>query len=299
MRRPVALLLVVAALAFVPGLAGSQGGFAGSVGDVAVTVRAYAPLAPAEAIVYGPGQSGEVVVFLATTSNGTHRAEIAFSSDPAVVRYESATATADAFNATEPPAGRYVHAAFAIADDAEPGPFRFLAAVTVYVQNATAAPEDANATNASTGGAEWTLQGERTFEVAGRVPTPAPGPSGLPVSPLVAAVAIGILVLGGGAVLLRRRRPRVKPRSRALREVAAETAAPEAQAKVAVEEAARVKDREHSILEAKRADILRSIELSRGRLSRGEITEHVFNQIEARKRQALEAVDAEIRQKGG
>lgn len=144
----------------------------------------------------------------------------------------------------------------------------------------------------------------------------APGPvlpdPGTPWA-LILLVAGAVLLVGGAgyAVAQRRRRPKVAPRSRALQQIEAERrlerlderaednpeAAAEAQAireELRTQEAARQKSRELMILEAKREDALKSMDLLRKRRETGQLTELQFTKMMEKKQQQYEGIEREI-----
>ncbi|HLE96732.1 MAG TPA: hypothetical protein VI997_05110 [Candidatus Thermoplasmatota archaeon] len=141
-----------------------------------------------------------------------------------------------------------------------------------------------------------------TFLVVAPAPPPAPG---VPVW----VWAIGtVVVLGAGAAVLRFRKRQVKvaPRSRTLQELEVETKAEKARPKDAAtiaaeyeavqkKEAERLATREASILDAKRADIRKSIDLARQRHERGELSAFQFQKLKENKEKQL----AELERQGG
>lgn len=168
----------------------------------------------------------------------------------------------------------------------------FLLDVSVYRR----ADDAANASDANASGTgAWEPQvGSARFAVPFAL---APPPSAFPLARAVVAVGVVGLLAAGATLWARSRRPRMVARSRALREETARTE--EAQGALVEDERRRQEERGRSIVDAKRADIERSIEHARGRLVRGEITQHMFDQIVARKREALRALDAEGGRAGG
>ncbi|HVL86671.1 MAG TPA: hypothetical protein VM681_01490 [Candidatus Thermoplasmatota archaeon] len=127
-------------------------------------------------------------------------------------------------------------------------------------------------------------------------PPPRPNPlvEFYEANPLRAWLLVGLAAVGGGYVAWKRRRPRIKPRSRALRaEQAQRGAAPPAEA---VEETAA--EKESRILRAKRADVERSIENARLRMERGEITSFQFENLKQSKEANLAELDRKMRELG-
>lgn len=140
-------------------------------------------------------------------------------------------------------------------------------------------------------------------------PTLGRGPNWLFQAPLL------LLSVGGlGYLAYQSRRPKLQPRSQALRaemarksrrrddepgagEAAAATEAEVAQQRQEVQEAAW--DKKRKILDAKRDDILKSIRIAEERHQRGEITEHVLNGIRERKERQLEQVQKELEELQG
>lgn len=135
----------------------------------------------------------------------------------------------------------------------------------------------------------------------------APQPPGL--LPTWAWFVIGAAVLAAGGFAVqraRKRQVRVAPRSRTLQELQvedkAEKVSPKRQAEVEAarqevetREAERLAVRENSILDAKRNDILRSIELMKQRHERGELTAFQYQKLKEKK----EAQLAELERGGG
>jgi hypothetical protein len=152
-----------------------------------------------------------------------------------------------------------------------------------------------------------TLLGEGTLDLpfvvqrAVILPGPRGGINWVAQAPVLLATAGGL-----GYMVARQRRPRIQPRSQALRELGptgtraatAQVLTPEERAEHAeaqrqeVQEAAW--DKKRQILEAKREDILKSVRLAEERKERGEITEHVLNGIKERKERQLEQVEREM-----
>lgn len=156
---------------------------------------------------------------------------------------------------------------------------------------------DGNVTFVGRGGSEGTL-------AVASAAAPAP-PAGLPTSWLLGGAAVLLLAAGAGAWALRergqRRRMRGETRSRALREAQMEERArrkPEQaaviQQEIRAEEKVRERRRDLQILDAKRADALRSIELLRKRHESGGLTKLQHDNMVGKKRADLARIEAEI-----
>lgn len=161
-----------------------------------------------------------------------------------------------------------------------------------------------NATILETVGNETTVlgSGERTFTVAILAPAP---PAGLPTSWLVGGALAVLVLAGAGAFAARsraqRRKMRGATRSQALREIELEEATRKRPAEAAVvqqelreQEKVREKSRDLQILEAKRADALKSMELLKKRHESGGLTKLQYDNMVAKKRADLERIEAEI-----
>jgi hypothetical protein len=147
--------------------------------------------------------------------------------------------------------------------------------------------------------------GTRSFAVVGApVAAPAAGPRW--AVPLALTLAL-VLVVGIGWGLKRRRDRAAmnalhRRRSQALRDEVVEKGAkkPEAAQRVQQEirqvEQVREKRRELQILEAKRADALKTIDLLQKRREAGSLSQHQFDQMAAKKRVDLERIEADIAQ---
>ena len=144
---------------------------------------------------------------------------------------------------------------------------------------------------------------EVSFAIIAPTPPPVTG------FPAWAWYVVGALVLLIALVVVqkaRKRQVRVAPRSRTLQELQVEDKAEKTSARRAAEveaarqevearEAERLAQRENSIVDAKRQDILRSIELMKQRRERGELTEFQFQKLKEKK----EAQLAELDRQGG
>ncbi|HWG90170.1 MAG TPA: hypothetical protein VNZ52_04895, partial [Candidatus Thermoplasmatota archaeon] len=129
----------------------------------------------------------------------------------------------------------------------------------------------------------------------------------------IALIAGAVLVLGGGgyALLARRKKPTAAPRSQTLQRIEMERQIerlekkaeedPEAAAQVEAlkqeqreQELVRQKSRERMIVEAKRDDALKSIDLLKKRREAGQLTELQFNKMMEKKTEQLEALEREL-----
>jgi hypothetical protein len=118
----------------------------------------------------------------------------------------------------------------------------------------------------------------------------------------VAHVPVLAATVGGlGYMAYTQRKPRLEPRSQALREMkGGKRAGPPSEQDTEQAEAQRQEaheaawDKKRKILEAKREDILRSVRLAEERMQRGEITDHVLQGIKERKERQLEQVEREM-----
>lgn len=136
-------------------------------------------------------------------------------------------------------------------------------------------------------------------------PTTTPRPP-TPVWVWALAAVVLLAVVPFAVQKARKRQVKVAPRSRTLSELQVEDKAEKASPKraaeveaarqeVAAREAERLAQRESSILDAKRNDILRSIELMKQRHERGELTAFQFQKLKEKK----EAQLAELERQGG
>lgn len=149
-----------------------------------------------------------------------------------------------------------------------------------------------------------TVTGGGIITVTDATVAPAP-PGGLPTSWLVGGAAVVLVAAGAGAVMARqraqRRKMRGSTRSQALREVELEERArkrPEeaavVQQEIRAQEKVKEKRRDLQILEAKRADVLKSIELLRKRHESGGLTKLQFDNMVAKRQADLARVEADI-----
>lgn len=186
--------------------------------------------------------------------------------------------------------------------------------------NATALPAPTNATYAFAGEVyedqNGTLvlvgpvSGQGSFTVQGTIEVPAP-PAGVSPTWIVAGLALlGVLVIGGFAAKrsAERRRMNAAPRrSQVMREMELERKLEKVEEKdpeqaavikqeIRAQEQVRVKRRELQILEAKRADALKTIDLLRQRHEAGGLTKLQHDNMVAKKRQDLQRIEAEIAQ---
>lgn len=154
-----------------------------------------------------------------------------------------------------------------------------------------------------------TASGTGTVTIAAaNVPAPLPGPDGLDPTLLLVLGLLGVLVLGGGAYALKQRRDKARMnaaprRSQALREEALERAAvkkpEEVQAvkeEIRQQEQVRERRRELQILDAKRADALKTMDLLKKRHETGGLTKLQYDTMVAKKQQDLARIEAEIAQ---
>lgn len=147
-------------------------------------------------------------------------------------------------------------------------------------------------------------RGESVVPIA-QVVAPAPAPT-IDTPVLVGGGLLLLLVLGFGVYGLRQRREkavmnRAPRRSQALREEALEKAAekrPEEvvqiQQEIRQEEKVREKRRELQILEAKRADALKTLDLLKKRHEAGGLTKLQYDNMVAKKQADLQRIEAEI-----
>ena len=137
------------------------------------------------------------------------------------------------------------------------------------------------------------------------VVAPAPPPTGLPREWLVGGAAVVLVAVGAGALAARsraqRRKMRGQTRSQALREVELEERAEKRPEEAAVirqelrqQEKVKEKRRDLQILEAKRADVLKTMELLRKRHEAGGLTKLQHDNMLAKKQADLQRIEAEI-----
>ncbi len=150
-------------------------------------------------------------------------------------------------------------------------------------------------------------QGDGVLAVLGApAPIPTP-PEGIPTSYYLIGGAAAVLVLGGAGVIRLRsarekaRMNRAPRRSQALREEALERVSmkrPEEQAAVKAEirqqEQVRERRRELQILDAKKVDVERTLELLKKRQESGGLTQHQYDVMTKKKLGDLERINAEI-----
>lgn len=189
---------------------------------------------------------------------------------------------------------------FPYAAPAAAGPATFSITVEAY------ATVDDNATRL--GIANATLATEiRDADIL--VPQP---PAGVPTTWLVAAAAVLVLGGGYGAYAMKQRRERARMnaaprRSQVMREMELERklekvvekdpeAAAEIKQEIRAQEQVREKRRELQILEAKRADALKTLDLLKKRHEAGGLTQLQYNNMVGKKQADLERIEAEIAQ---
>ena len=137
------------------------------------------------------------------------------------------------------------------------------------------------------------------------VVAPAPPPTGLPTSWLVGGAAVVLVAAGAGVLVARqrsqRRKMRGQTRSQALREVELEERAqkrPEEaaaiQAELRQQEKVKEKRRDLQILEAKRADVHKTLDLLKKRHEAGGLTKLQYDNMVAKKQQDLARIEADI-----
>lgn len=147
-------------------------------------------------------------------------------------------------------------------------------------------------------------QGFVTVTSEGIAPTPPPG---LPTSWLVGGAAVLLVAVGAGALAARsraqRRKMRGQTRSQALREVELEERAEKRPEEAAVireelraQEKVKEKRRDLQILEAKRADVLKTMDLLKKRHEAGGLTKLQYDNMVAKKQVDLQRIEAEIAQ---
>lgn len=149
------------------------------------------------------------------------------------------------------------------------------------------------------------VTGSGSFGVQGSVPAPAPA---IPVWGyyaggavlLLAAVALGVSARNRN---VRRRMNEAPRRSQVMREMELERElerakepekAAEIKAEIRQQEQVREKRREIQILEAKRADVLKTMDLLRKRHEAGGLTKLQYDQMLAKRKADLERIEAEI-----
>ena len=187
-----------------------------------------------------------------------------------------------------------------------PNATAFDAGTATYGFTVEAYREDANGTLTHLGNAT----GAGTLALT-RAPVPAP-PTGIPTTWLVGGGAV--LVVGGGAALyaLKQRRDRrvmneAPRRSQVMRELELEKElekvaekeperAQEIKQEIRAQEQVREKRRELQILEAKRADVLKTMDLLKQRHEGGGLTRLQYDNMVKKKQQDLERIEAEIAQ---
>lgn len=153
--------------------------------------------------------------------------------------------------------------------------------------------------------------GAFTMDVGALVPVPPPAePGGIPRSWLIAGIAVLVVGGGAGAILARqravKRRMNEGPRrSQVMREMELEQKLEKAKAKdpeaavviqqeIRQAEQVREKRRELQILEAKRADAMKTLDLLKKRHEAGGLTKLQYDNMAAKKRADLERIEAEI-----
>lgn len=149
-------------------------------------------------------------------------------------------------------------------------------------------------------GGGWVPAGEGEMVVPFTVTPPAvlvvPKAQGirwLAQAPILAATVGGL-----GYLAYKNRKPRLEPRSQALREL--QKGKPRDEGGTSQAEAQRQEAhaaswaKKRQVLEAKREDVLKSIRLAEERLQRGEITDHVLQGIRERKERQLEQIEKEM-----
>ena len=146
------------------------------------------------------------------------------------------------------------------------------------------------------------------------VPPPPPGVSSTPL--LVGLVAVLVVGAGGAALAVRQRRERARMeraprRSQALREQQLETRMQRAQQKERAEEVQEIQQeirqqekvrevrRELQILEAKRADAMKTLDLLRKRHEAGGLSKFQYDAMVAKKQADLERIEREIAEMNG
>jgi len=179
---------------------------------------------------------------------------------------------------------------------------------------------DANATLVSTS------SGSGTFSIVVPYVAPAPVEPGLPLGLIIGAAA-AIVVVGGGATLAVRRKQAAERatmnrtatrRSQALREetvekklakvgkletskreadvVQAQEIRQQVEVEIRQEEKQREVRRERQILEAKKTDVLKTMDLLKKRHEMGGITEHQYKTMLAKRQVDLDKIEADIAQ---
>lgn len=160
-----------------------------------------------------------------------------------------------------------------------------------------------------------------TFDGTGSVTVqqtvvPPPPPGGISTPLLVGLVALLVVGAGGAALAVRQRRERARMeraprRSQALREQQLETRMQRAQQKERAEEVQEIQQeirqqekvrevrRELQILEAKRADALKTLDLLRKRHEAGGLSKFQYDAMVAKKQADLERIEREIAEMNG
>lgn len=165
-----------------------------------------------------------------------------------------------------------------------------------FTVDAQAVDADGNVTLLGTGG------GQGTFSVG---VAPAPPPTGIPTSWLVGGAAVVLVAVGAGALAARsrsqRRKMRGQTRSQALREVELEERmekrpeeAAAIQQEIRQQEKVKEKRRDLQILEAKRADVLKTMDLLKKRHESGGLTKLQYDNMVAKKQADLQRIETDI-----
>lgn len=158
-----------------------------------------------------------------------------------------------------------------------------------------------------------TFTGDGTFTIA-EILVPQP-PTGIPTTWIVGGIVALVLVGGAGAYAMQQRRERERMnraprRSQVMREAALERELERARAKeperaVAIQQEIREQERtretrrELQILEAKRADALKTMDLLRKRHEAGGLTKLQYDNMVAKKQADLERIEREIAEMEG
>lgn len=224
-----------------------------------------------------------------------------------------------AFNTTDPNATRTAQASFTVSDAAESPLF---VEYEVIVQRLFPTPTnnqtgsdgnatsdgnqtaDGNQTGPESFGADpsWRFYGSQRFQHLVNVPGKAP-PTGVPIEWFVGAgVLVFILVAGTVVIVKRQRTPEHTVRSRALQQIEQERTGGKGNGGGGGTQATTTRPPEdaqrgqRAILEARRDDTERILELAETRKEKGEITEHQYKLIKERKRKELAEIEEEIRE---
>lgn len=187
--------------------------------------------------------------------------------------------------------------------------------------NATFRPASTNLTQASynftvesyqTDANGTVLLGTASGSGTVRIVTPGvDGPApGIPTTYLLAGGAVVVVGAGAAVFAMKQRREKrlmnqAPRRSQVMREMELERemekvaakdpeAAQEIRQEIRVQEQVREKRRELQILEAKRADVLKGMDLLRKRHEAGGLTKHQYDNMVAKKQQDLQRIEAEI-----